>query len=358
MEKKTIKSVLSVLSVLKAKDTLIINKDDDKYTIFTFDSKLSIEYIDLYHRDTTDKDGFYLVTVKDFKKVISDDFFCNLTTYAEYKEENYGYENILESVQNNTLGYAGNIVVSYTDVHKNYVMFSDDNTIGKYMYFINGTVYSTNGHFIVKNKAVANIDTDVTLYKDICTIIEKLKKSVLISYGKVIKDNTRSGGAEYNVIHMSVDLGEVVIRYTDASLDKEKEKSFKNMLNSYDCNVKFDAIKVNRQELLTAVKNLKSLHPLGHAKLVVKDKCLSLFDLKQLHTLGGRLEPVNEQKVVSLNDCDSEFFGYFHIEYLEKLIKNIDNDTLYINEKMLGDYAMSFTLHDNDFTAYLMGVRM
>lgn len=358
MEKKTISQIKSVLSVLKAKDTLIINKDDDKYTIFTFDSKLSIEYIDLYGRNTTDKNGFYLVTVKDFKKVISDDFFCNLTTYADYKEESYGYENILESVQNNTLGYAGNIVVSYTDVHKNYVVFSDDNAIGKYMYFINGTVYSTNGHFIVKNKAVANIDTDVTLYKDICTIIEKLKKSVLISYGKIVKDNTRSGGAEYNVIHMSVDLGEVVIRYTDASLDKEKEKSFKNMLNSYDCNVKFDAIKINRQELLTAVKNLKSLHPLGHAKLVVKDKCLSLFDLKPLHTLGGRLEPVNEQKVTSLNTCDSEFFGYFHIEYLEKIIKNIDNDTLYINEKIMGDYAMSFTLHDNDFTGYLMGVRI
>lgn len=358
MEKKTIAQIKSVLSVLKAKDTLIINKDDDKYTIFTFDSKLSIEYIDLYGRNTTDKNGFYLVTVKDFKKVVSDDFFCNLTTYADYKEENYGYENILESVQNNTLGYAGNIVVSYTDVHKNYVMFSDDNTIGKYMYFINGTVYSTNGHFIVKNKAVANIDTDVTLYKDICTLIEKLKKSVLISYGKVIKDNTRSGGAEYNVIHMSVDLGEVMIRYTDASLDVNKEKDYKKMLNSYNCNVKFDAIKVNRQELLTAVKNLKSLHPLGHAKLVVKDKCLSLFDLKQLHTLGGRLEPVNEQKVISLNDCDSEFFGYFHIEYLEKLIKNIENDTLYINEKMLGDYAMSFTLHDNDFTGCLMGVRI
>lgn len=357
MEKKTISQIKSVLSVLKAKDTLIINKDDDMYTIFTFDSKLSIEYIDSHYRNTTDKNGFYLVTVKDFKKVISDDFFCNLTTYADYKEESYGYENILESVQNNTLGYAGNIVVSYTDVHKNYVMFSDDNAIGKYMYFINGTVYSTNGHFIVKNKAVANIDTDLTLYKDICTIIEKLKKSVLISYGKVITDNTRSGGAEYNVIHMSVDLGEVMIRYT-ASLDKEKEKNFKNMLNSYDCNVKFDAIKVNRTELLTAVKNLKSLHPLGHAKLVVKDKCLSLFDLKPLHTLGGRLEPVNEQKVTSLNTCDSDFYGYFHIEYLEKLIKNIDNDTLYINEKMLGEYALSFTLHDNDFTAYLMGVRM
>lgn len=358
MEKKTISQIKSVLSVLKAKDTLIINKDDDKYTVFTDDSKLSIEYIDLYHRDTTDKNGYYIITVMDFKKVISDDFFCNLTAYAHYKEENYGYENILESVQNNTLGYEGNIVVSYTDVHKNYVMFSDDNAIGKYMYFINGTVYSTNGHFIVKNKAVANIDTDVTLHKDICTLIEKLKKTVLISYGKVIKDNTRSGGAEYNVIHMSVDLGEVMIRYTDASLDKEKEKSFKNMLKNYDCNVNFDTIKVNRKELLTAVKNLKSLHPLGHAKLVVKDRYLSLFDLKPLHTLGGRLEPVNEQKIVSLNDCDSEFFGYFHIEYLEKLIKNIENDTLYINEKMLGDYAMSFTLHDNDFTGYLMGFRM
>lgn len=358
MEKKTISQIKSVLSVLKAKDTLIINKDDDKYTIFTFDSKLSIEYIDLCGRDTTDKNGFYLVTVKDFKKVISDDFFCNLTTYAEYKEENYGYENILESVQNNTLGYAGNIVVSYQDIHSCYTLFRDDNGIGQYMYFINGTVYSTNGHFIVKNKAVANIDTDVTLYKDICTLIEKLKKSVLISYGKVVKDNTRSYGTEYNVIHMSVDLGEVTIHYTDASLDKEKEKNFKNMLNSYDCNVNYNAIKVDRKELLTAVKNLKSLHPLGHAKLVVKDRCLSLFDLKQLHTLGGRLEPVNEQKVKSLNDCDSEFFGYFHIEYLEKLIKNIDNDTLYINEKMLGDYAMSFTLHDNDFIAYLMGVRI
>lgn len=358
MEKKTISQIKSVLSVLKAKDTLIINKDDDMYTIFTFDSKLSIEYIDSHYRNTTDKNGFYIITVKDFKKVISDDFFCNLTTYADYKEESYGYENILESVQNNTLGYAGNIVVSYTDIHRNYVEFSSDRIIGQYLFFINGTVYSTNGHFIVKNKAVANIDTDLTLYKDICTIIEKLKKSVLISYGKVIKDNTRSGGAEYNVIHMSVDLGEIIIHYTDASLEKEKENSYKNMLKNYDCNVKFDAIKVNRQELLTAVKNLKSLHPLGHAKLVVKDKCLSLFDLKPLHTLGGRLEPVNEQKVVSLNDCNSEFFGYFHIEYLEKLIKNIENDTLYINEKMLGDYALSFTLHDNDFIAYLMGVRM
>lgn len=358
MEKKTISQIKSVLSVLKAKDTLIINKDDDKYTIFTFDSKLSIEYIDSHYRNTTDKNGFYIITVKDFKKVISDDFFCNLTNYADYKEENYGYENILESVQNNTLGYAGNIVVSYTDVHKNYVVFSDDNAIGKYMYFINGTVYSTNGHFIVKNKAVANIDTDVTLYKDICTLIEKLKKSVLISYGKVVKDNSRSYGAEYNVIHMSVDLGEVVIRYTDASLDKEKETGFKKMLSTYDCNVNYNAIKVNRKELLKAVKNLKSLHPLGHAKLVVKDRCLSLFDLKQLHTLGGRLEPLNEQKVISLNTCDGEFYGYFHIEYLEKIIKNIENDTLYINEKILGDYAMSVTLHDNDFTAYLMGVRM
>lgn len=358
MEKKTISQIKSVLSVLKAKNTLIINKDDDKYTIFTFDSKLSIEYIDLYGRNTTDKNGFYIITVKDFKKVISDDFFCNLTTYADYKEESYGYENILESVQNNTLGYEGNIVVSYTDVHKNYVMFSDDNAVGKYMYFINGTVYSTNGHFIVKNKAVANIDTDVTLYKDICTIIEKLKKSVLISYGKVIKDNTRSGGTEYNVIHMSVDLGEIIIHYTDASLEKEKENSYKNTLKNYDCNVHFDTIKVNRNDLLTAVKNLKSLHPLGHAKLVVKDRSLSLFDLKPLNTLGGRLEPLNEQKVISLNTCDSEFYGYFHIEYLEKIIKNIENDTLYINHKQLGDYAMSFTLHDNDFIAYLMGVRM
>lgn len=358
MEKKTISQIKSVLSVLKAKDTLIINKDDDMYTIFTFDSKLSIEYIDSHYRNTTDKNGFYIITVKDFKKVISDDFFCNLTTYADYKEENYGYENILESVQNNTLGYAGNIVVSYTDVHKNYVVFSDDNTIGKYMYFINGTVYSTNGHFIVKNKAVANIDTDLTLYKDICTIIEKLKTDVIIKYGKVVKDNSRSYGTEYNAICMNADLGEIIIHYTDASLDKEKEKNFKNILNTYDCNVKFDAIKVNRQELLTAVKNLKSLHPLGHAKLVVKDRCLSLFDLKPLHTLGGRLEPINEQKVVSLNDCDSEFYGYFYIEYLEKIIKNIDNDTLYINEKIMGDYALSFTLHDNDFTAYLMGVRI
>ena len=43
---------------------------------------------------------------------------------------------------------------------------------------------------------------------------------------------------------------------------------------------------------------------------------------------------------------------------LKTILKNIVNDTLYINEKILGDYAMSFTLHDNDFTAYLMGVRM
>lgn len=358
MEKKTISQIKSVLSVLKPKDTLIINKYDDKYTVFTLDSKLSIEYIDLYGRVTTDRDGFYIITVKDFKKLVSDDFFCNLTAYAHYKEENYGYENILESVQNNTLGYEGNIVVSYTDVHKNYVVFSNDNTIGKYMYFINGTVYATNGHFIIKNKAVANIDTDVTLYKDICTLIEKLKKSVLISYGKVIKDNTRSYSAEYNVIHMSVDLGDITVRYTDASLDKEKETGFKKMLSTYDCNVNYNAIKVNRKELLQAVKNLKSLHPLGHAKIVVKDRCLSLFDLKPLNTLGGRLEPLNEQKITSLNTCDSDFYGYFHIEYLEKLIKNIENDTLYINEKMLGDYAMSFTLHDNDFIAYLMGVRM
>lgn len=321
MEKKTISQIKSVLSVLKAKDTLIINKDDDMYTIFTFDSKLSIEYIDSHYRNTTDKNGFYIITVKDFKKVISDDFFCNLTTYADYKEESYGYENILESVQNNTLGYAGNIVVSYTDVHKNYVMFSDDNAIGKYMYFINDTVYSTNGHFIVKNKAVANIDTDVTLYKDICTLIEKLKTDVIIKYGKVVKDNSRSYGTEYNAIHMSVDLGEIIIHYTDASLDKEKENSYKNMLKNYDCNVNFDTIKVNRKELLTAVKNLKSLHPLGHAKLVVKDRYLSLFDLKPLHTLGGRLEPLNEQKVISLNTCDSDFYGYFHIEYLEKLLR-------------------------------------
>lgn len=358
MEKKTISQIKSVLSVLKAKDTLIINKDDDKYTIFTFDSKLSIEYIDLYDRNTTDKNGFYLITVKDFKKVVSDDFFCNLTTYADYKEESYGYENILDATYNNVLGYEGIIVVNYTDIHKNYVMFSDDNTIGKYIYFINGTVYSTNGHFIVKNKATANIDTDLTLYRDICTIIEKLKTDVIIKYGKIVKDNSRSYGTEYNAICMSADLGEIKIFYTDASLEKEKENSYKNMLKNYDCNVKFDAIKVNRQELLTAVKNLKSLHPLGHAKLVVKDRCLSLFDLKPLHTLGGRLEPLNEQKVTSLNDCDSDFYGYFHIEYLEKLIKNIENDTLYINEKMLGDYAMSFTLHDNDFTAYLMGVRI
>lgn len=357
MEKKSISQIKSVLSVLKTKDTLIINKDDDKYTIFTDDSKLSIEYIDLYGRKTTDKNGFYIITVKDFKKVVSDDFFCNLTAYAQYREEYYGYENILESVQNNTLGYEGNIVVSYQDIHSCYTLFSD-NPISQYMYFINGTVYSTNGHFIVKNKAVANIDTDVTLYKDICTLIEKLKKSVLISYGKIIKDNSRSYGTEYNVIHMSVDLGEVTIHYTDASLDKEKENSYKNMLKNYDCNVNYNSIKVNRKELLTAVKNLKSLHPLGHAKLVVKDRCLSLFDLKQLHTLGGRLEPLNEQKVTSLNTCDSDFYGYFHIEYLEKLIKNIDNDTLYINHKRLGDYALSFTLHDNDFTAYLMGVRI
>lgn len=357
MDRNTVKHFKTALSILQPKDTLIINKDDDKYTVFTLDSKLSIEYIDLYGRVTTDKDGFYLITVKDFKKLVSDDFFCNLTAYANFSEENYGYENILESVQNNTLGYEGNVVVSSQDIHNCYAIFGDS-PICQYMYFINGTVYATNGHFIIKNKAVANIDTDVTLYKDICTLIEKLKKSVLISYGKVIKDNTRSYSAEYNVIHMSVDLGEVTIRYTDASLDKEKEKSFKNMLNSYDCNVKFDAIKVNRQELLTAVKNLKSLHPLGHAKLVVKDRCLSLFDLKPLNTLGGRLEPLNEQKVMALNTCDSDFYGYFHIEYLEKLIKNIENDTLYINEKMLGDYAMSFTLHDNDFIAYLMGVRM
>lgn len=357
MEKKTISQIKSVLSVLKAKDTLIINKNNDKYTVFTTDSKLSIEYIDLYHRDTTDKNGFYVITVKDFKKVLSDDFFCNLTVYARHSEENYGYENILESVQNNTLGYERHIVVSYQDIHSCYTLFRDDNGIGQYMYFINGTVYATNGHFIIKNKAVANIDTDVTLYKDICTLIEKLKKSVLISYGKVVKDNSRSYGTEYNVIHMSVDLGEITIRYTDDSLDVNKEKDYKKMLNSYDCNVQFNAIKVDRKELLTAVKNLKSLHPLGHAKIVVKDRCLSLFDLKPLHTLGGRLEPINEQRVKSLNDCDSDYYGYFHIDYLEKLIKNIDNETLYINEKIMGDYAMSFTLHDNDFTAYLMGVR-
>lgn len=358
MEKKTISQIKSVLSVLRPKDTLIINKDDDKYTIFSDDSKLSIEYIDLYGRNTTDKNGFYLITVKDFKKVVSDDFFCNLTAYANYREENYGYENILESTYNNALGYEGTIVVNYTDVHRNYVVFSDDNTIGKYMYFINGIVYSTNGHFIVKNKAVANIDTDVTLHKDICTLIEKLKTDVIIKYGKIVKDNSRSYGTEYNTIHMSVDLGEILIHYTDASLEKEKENSYKNMLKNYDCNVNFDTIKVNRKELLTAVKNLKSLHPLGHAKLVVKDKCLSLFDLKPLHTLGGRLEPINEQKVASLNTCDSDFYGYFHIEYLEKILKNIENDTLYINEKIMGDYALSFTLHDSDFIAYLMGVRI
>lgn len=358
MEKKTVSKIKSVVSVLNSKDTLVINKNDDNYVIFTLDSKLSIEYNDLYHRDTTDKNGFYTILVKDFKKLISDDFFCNLTAYASYSEENYGYENILESVQNNTLGYEGNVVVSYQDIHSCYTLFREDNGIGQYMYFINGTVYATNGHFIIKNKAVANIDTDVTLYKDICTFIEKLKKSVLISYGKVVKDNSRSYGTEYNVIHMSVDLGDITVRYTDASLDKEKEKGFKKMLSTYDCNVNYNAIKVDRKELLQAVKNLKSLHPLGHAKIVVKDRCLSLFDLKPLHTLGGRLEPLNEQKVTSLNTCDSDFYGYFHIAYLEKLIKNIENDTLYINEKILGDYAMSFTLHDNDFIAYLMGVRM
>lgn len=358
MEKKTISQIKSVLSVLKAKDTLIINKNDDNYTIFTDDSKLSIEYIDLYHRDTTDKNGFYLITVKDFKKVISDDFFCNLTMYANYKEENHGYENILDAVYNNSLGYEGNIVVNYTDIHRNYVEFSSDRIIGQYMFFIGGTVYSTNGHFVVKNKATANIDTDLALYKDICTIIEKLKTNVIIKYGKTVKDNSRSYGAEYNAINMCADLGEIKIFYTDASLEKEKENSYKNMLKNYDCNVNFDTVKVNRKELLTAVKNLKSLRPLGHAKLVVKDRCLSLFDLKPLHTLGGRLEPLNEQKVISLNTCDSEFYGYFHIEYLEKLIKNIENDTLYINHKNYGDYAMSFTLHDNDFTAYLMGVRI
>ena len=358
MDKKTVNHFKTALSVLKPKDTLIINKNDDKYTIFTDDSKLSIEYIDLYGRNTTDKNGFYLITVKDFKKLVSDDFFCNLTMYAQYREENYGYENILNVTYNNALGYEGNVIVNYMDVHKNYVMFSNDNKIGQYMYFINGTVYSTNGHFIVKNKAVANIDTDVTLYKDICTLIEKLKENVIIKYGKIVKDNTRSYGTEYNAIHMSVDLGDIIVKYTDATLDLEKEKSFKKMLSTYDCNVNYNAIKVDRKELLTAVKNLKSLHPLGHAKLVVKDRSLSLFDLKQLHTLGGRLEPLNEQKVMSLDACDNDFYGYFHIEYLEKLIKNIENDTLYINEKMLGDYAMSFTLHDNDFTACLMGVRM
>lgn len=357
MDRKTVNHFKTALSVLKPKDTLIINKNDYMYTVFTDDSKLSIEYIDLYARKTTDKNGFYLITVKDFKKVVSDDFFCNLTTYAQYREENYGYENILESVQNNTLGYKGNIVVNYTDIHSCYAIFGDS-PICQYMYFINGTVYATNGHFIVKNKAVANIDTDVTLHKDICTLIEKLKENVIIKYGKIVKDNTRSYGTEYNAIHMSMDLGDITVKYTDASLDLEKEKSYKKMLSTYDCNVNYNTIKVDRKELLQAVKNLKSLHPLGHAKLVVKDRCLSLFDLKGLHTLGDRLEPLNEQKVTVLNACDSDFYGYFHIEYLEKILKNTENDTLYINEKMLGDYALSFTLHDSDFTAYLMGVRI
>lgn len=357
MDRKTVNHFKTALSILKPKDTLIINKDDDKYTVFTLHSKLSIEYIDLYGRVTTDKNGFYLITVKDFKKLVSDEFFCNLTAYASFSEENYGYENILEAIYGNALGYEGSVIVNYMDVHRNYVVFGDSPTC-QYMYFINGTVYSTNGHFIVKNKAVANIDTDLTLHKDICTLIDKLKTNVIIKYGKTVKDNSRSYGTEDNVIHMSVDLGDITVRYTDASLDKEKEKGFKKMLSTYDCNVNYNAIKVNRKELLTAVKNLKSLHPLGHAKLVVKDRCLSLFDLKPLNTLGGRLEPLNEQKVMALNTCDSDFYGYFHIEYLEKLIKNIENDTLYINEKMLDDYAMSFTLHDNDFIAYLMGVRM
>ena len=355
MEKKTISQIKSVLSVLNSKDTLVINKYDDRYIIFTLDSKLSIEYTDLYSRHTGDKNGFYTILVKEFKKVVSDDFFCNLTAYAKFCENDYGYENILDAVYNNSLGYNERILsVNYKDIHKCYALFSDS-PIGQYMYVIDGVLYATNGHFIIKNKT--DLDVDVTLYKDICTIIEKLKENVLIQFGKVIKDDTRSGGANYNVVHMSLDVGEVMIRYTDASLTLDKETDYKNMLKNYKIEYK-NGIKVNRKDLLTAVKNLKVVHPLGHAKLVVKDRCLSLFDLKVSNTLGRVMTELNEQKVISLNTCDGEFYGYFHIEYLEKIIKNIENDTLYINEKILGDYAMSFTLHDNDFTAYLMGVRM
>lgn len=356
MEKKTVSKIKSVVSVLNSKDTLVINKNDTNYIIFTLDSKLSIEITDIYSSDSEDKNGFYTITVKDFKKFISHDFFCNLTAYAKFCEYSYGYENTLDAVYSNSLGYNERILaVNYNDIHKCYVCFGDGNPICNYMYFIDGTLYATNGHFIVKNKT--DMDVDLTLYKDICTIIEKLKENVLIQFGKVIEDSSRSGGAKYNVVHMSVDVGEAVIRYTDASLTLDKETDYKNMLKNYKIEYK-NGIKVNRKDLLTAVKNLKVVHPLGHAKLVVKDRVLSLFDLKVNHTLGGVITELNEQKVTALNCCDSNFYGYFHIEYLEKLIKNIDNETLYINEKMLGDYALSYTIYDGNFTAYLMGVRI
>lgn len=360
MDRKTVSRIKTALSILKAKETVVINKNDDKYTIFSLDGRLVIEYFDLLHVDTQDANGFYTITVQYLKKYISNDFFLNLTVYAKFTNDNYGYDNILETIELNKLGFGENsAVIKYKDIHAVYTgEFNNERNICSYMYlnYRNKLIYATNGHLITRNKFNSNINTDIALYKDLCTLIEKLKTDVTIHYGKIFLDGHNS---KFIMNKISVDFGELNITCFDGSLTVHGLETNTNMLYNYNIKTEQNTISVNRKELLSAVKELKKIHPYGHGKIIIKDNVLSLFDLKHFNTLGGRLKPLNAQKVKAVNSSDTEFTGYFHIDYLEKLIKNIDNETLKINAEIYNDnHARSYTIYNGDFTALLMGVAM